>query len=112
MSGEGDVAPQGLRELIEAVGLEPLSPLLTALDTEMAGFVAAPPADPEDLAEQAHGLVGAAGGLGFLDVADSCRELERACRAGRDVHAEQARVTAEIEAARQVIAHLSSPSAD
>ena len=102
MSAPAD-APPALGELIAAVGAEPLRPLLAELDRELAGFVAAP-ADGGTLAAQAHGLVGAAGGLGFLDLAERCREVEVACKSGRDWGGPLRDAHGEAQAARSVIA--------
>ena len=96
-------APPALRELIEAVGAEPLKPLLAELDRELEGFVFAPP-ERAALASQAHGLVGAAGGMGFLDLAERCREVELACKAGRDWRTPLRDAHDEAQAARSVIA--------
>ena len=97
-------APPALGELIAAVGAGPLKPLLAELDRELAGFVAAPPSDGQALAAQAHGLVGAAGGMGFLDLAERCREVELACKAGRDWRTPLRDAHGEAQGARSVIA--------
>ena len=99
-------APAALRELIEAVGAEPLQPLLAELGRELEGFAAAPPGDVGALAAQAHGLVGAAGGIGFLDLAERCRAVETACKAGADPAPALREALAASRVARAVIAAL------
>ena len=98
--------PVGLRELVEALGLDALRPLLADLDAELAGFAVAAPAAPDRLAAQAHGLVGAAGGVGFMELALKCRDLEHACTDGDDVAVPLARAQAEATQARAVLAQL------
>lgn len=101
-------APEGLRELAEAVGLEPLKPLLLELDAELASFVTAPPVEPAALARQAHGLIGAAGGVGFMELAERCRALEHACKEGRDLEGPISGAQDDARAARSVIAALAT----
>lgn len=103
--------PPALAELIEAVGAEPLKPLLAELDGELDDFVAAPPGGGA-LAAKAHGLVGAAGGMGFLDLAERCREVETACKAGADPAAALGDAHVACRAARAVIAALCQPAGD
>ena len=104
-------APEGVRELIESVGLEPLRPLLVDLDAELAELIARPPIDREAMAAQAHGLVGAAGGMGFADFAHRCRLLEHACRERAEYFAELGAAQASAERVRAVIAGLTAPAA-
>ncbi|MBE7219270.1 MAG: Hpt domain-containing protein [Caulobacteraceae bacterium] len=101
-------APEGLRDLVDSVGLEPLKPLLLELDGELAGFVTAPPTEAEVLARQAHGLIGAAGGIGFTELAEHCRLLERACKAGGDVRATLVAAQTSAKGARGVIGDLAA----
>ena len=104
-------APEGVRELVESVGLEPLRPLFADLDAELAGLIARPSADREVMAAQAHGLVGAAGGMGFSDFAHRCRLLEHACRERSEYFAELGAAQASAERVRAVIAGLTAPAA-
>ncbi|MGC5341080.1 Hpt domain-containing protein, partial [Escherichia coli] len=44
----------------------------------------AAPQPPDGIAQDAHAMIAAAAMLGFGDLARLCREVEAACRSGRD----------------------------
>jgi PAS domain S-box-containing protein len=75
-----------LDAIAEVVGRERVLGLLRSLakelDTRFGG--AAPPPVREGVAQDAHAMIAAAAMLGFVDLARLCREVEAACRTGRD----------------------------
>lgn len=79
--------PQVHDELVAILGTEKIGSLLSKLEAQLTrSFATAPRAvDPPELAREAHSLVSQAGMLGFLELADACRDLEAACLAGDDV---------------------------
>jgi CheY-like chemotaxis protein len=81
--------PQVHDELVAILGPEKIASLLSKLEGQLArSFATVPHAiDPSELAREAHSLVSQAGMLGFLELADSCRDLEAACLSGEEVAA-------------------------
>jgi HPt (histidine-containing phosphotransfer) domain-containing protein len=71
-------------DLQEMVGHERMVGLLTMLAEELANrFGPSPQArDREQIAGDAHAMVSAASMVGFVSLADLCREVEAACRLG------------------------------
>ena len=65
------------------------SQALSKLEGQLARSLATVPhaIDRSELAREAHSLVSQAGMLGFLELADSCRDLEAACLSGEEVAA-------------------------
>jgi CheY-like chemotaxis protein/HPt (histidine-containing phosphotransfer) domain-containing protein len=78
--------PQVHDELVAILGTEKIGILLSKFEAQLArSFATAPQAvDPPELAREAHSLVSQAGMLGFLELADACRDLEAACLSGED----------------------------
>jgi signal transduction histidine kinase/DNA-binding NarL/FixJ family response regulator len=74
-------------ELKEMVGQERMVKLLTMLADELAhGFgPSSGTGDREQIAKDSHAMVSAASMVGFVALADLCREVEEACRSGRDL---------------------------
>lgn len=80
--------PAALDAVAEVVGRERVHSLLQSLARELdSRFGAAAPRPREDIAQDAHAMIAAAAMLGFSNLARLCREVESACRAGRDYEA-------------------------
>lgn len=75
-----------LDAIAEVVGRERVQGLLESFATELdARFgTTAAPQPPDGIAQDAHAMIAAAAMLGFGDLARLCREVEAACRSGRD----------------------------
>ncbi|TXN71897.1 PAS domain S-box protein [Methylobacterium sp. WL6] len=70
-------------DLIALVGRERFDRILAMLAEELRErFPATASADPRQLAYDAHAMVSAAGALGFVELAQACREVEAACNGG------------------------------
>ncbi|QGY04454.1 PAS domain S-box protein [Methylobacterium mesophilicum SR1.6/6] len=99
-----------LDEMTEIVGRGRMRELLAMLARELAqrfGADASPAVDRERLMLDAHAMVSAASMVGFAALAEACRTVEAACRAGDDVgpmlgplRARATETIAEIEALR------------
>jgi signal transduction histidine kinase/ActR/RegA family two-component response regulator len=80
--------------LLDMMGREGMNRLLDRLMTQlhlgMDGQDLSP-AERDRLANDVHGLVSAAGMLGFRALSEACRDLEQACRAGGDLSRSLAR---------------------
>jgi HPt (histidine-containing phosphotransfer) domain-containing protein len=82
---------RALDEIRELIGAEQTNELLRLLAIDLQQrFERGMRRD--DLAFDAHAVVSAAGLLGFISLADLCREVEEACRAGWEVSDLQARL--------------------
>jgi CheY-like chemotaxis protein/HPt (histidine-containing phosphotransfer) domain-containing protein len=81
--------PQVYDDLVTVLGMDKIGSLLSKLEGQLARSFASFPQtiDPSELAREAHSLVSQAGMLGFLELADVCRDLELACLAGVDIAA-------------------------
>ena len=74
--------PDVYRDLWALLGAEQMDRLLVRLERQLATAFAqddAAVANRSDLAREAHSLVSQAGMLGFLEFAETCRELEAVC---------------------------------
>ena len=91
---EPEAAPEAYHDLLETVGPEVASRLLSRLSQILAAFPARIGTDEERAAaaRAAHSIVSAAGQLGFEDLSDACRHLENAYRGGGDMAAALQRV--------------------
>jgi HPt (histidine-containing phosphotransfer) domain-containing protein len=94
-------------ELLETIGREGMIRLLDRLAQQVELCTAAGTGPSQDarekLARDAHALVSTAGQLGFQELSDACRELERASESG----AELTEVLAKVEAAgRRVLSEI------
>ena len=69
-----------LESFVEQAGWSSVRGLLDMLGAQIAAFEACPPNDVLQLGRHAHALRGAAGALGYGDLATVCRELEAACQ--------------------------------
>jgi HPt (histidine-containing phosphotransfer) domain-containing protein len=81
---------RALDEIRELLGAEQTNELLRLLAIDLQQRFGRGMRD--DLAFDAHAVVSAAGLLGFISLADLCREVEEACRAGWEVSDLQARL--------------------
>ena len=79
-----------LDEIRELIGAEQTSELLRLLAIDLQQRFGQGKRD--DLAFDAHAVVSAAGLLGFISLANLCREVEAACRAGWEVSDLQVRL--------------------
>ena len=96
----------GLLEIMGADGMNRLLDCLAAqLEVGCEGRDLSP-AERDRLAADAHGLVSAAGMLGFHALSQACRELEEACRSGNDLAWALARFQAKRGQALDQIASL------
>jgi CheY-like chemotaxis protein/HPt (histidine-containing phosphotransfer) domain-containing protein len=79
--------PQVYDELVAILGPDKIAGLMSKLEDQLARSFAAVPntIEPLELAREAHTLVSQAGMLGFLELAELCRDLEAACLSGDDV---------------------------
>jgi HPt (histidine-containing phosphotransfer) domain-containing protein len=76
------------RDLTALLGADKIDPLLVRLEGQLAaGFAGVDPrsVDRAKLANEAHRLVSQCGMLGFLELAEICRELEIVCLATGDI---------------------------
>jgi HPt (histidine-containing phosphotransfer) domain-containing protein len=74
--------------LLETMGAETMNRLLDRLLGQLDGCLADQELSPDErnrLAKDVHGLVSAAGLLGFSALSAVCREVERACRGDGDL---------------------------
>jgi CheY-like chemotaxis protein/HPt (histidine-containing phosphotransfer) domain-containing protein len=79
--------PQVYDDLVEVLGPDKIQSLLTKLESQLTRSFAPLPQsiDSSELAREAHSIVSQAGMLGFLTLADLCRDLEMACLSGADI---------------------------
>jgi HPt (histidine-containing phosphotransfer) domain-containing protein len=99
------------RELSAVLGADKVDRLLQRLEEGLArSFVQFETAalDRAELGREAHSLVSQAGMLGFLELADLCRDLETACSRGDDPAPLLARTRQARDRALQEIARLRS----
>ena len=75
--------PAALEEIRDLVGEEKTRDLLGGLAADLRSRFTSPSA--KDLAFDAHTTISCAGMLGFVTLANLCREIEEACRAGADL---------------------------
>lgn len=68
------------------LGADRVGELLGDLADELAERFEPASDDAAKLAFDAHAMVAAAGALGFAEMSSLCREVEQACRSGRDIH--------------------------
>jgi CheY-like chemotaxis protein len=68
-----------LESFVQQAGWSSVRSLLDMLQAQIAAFEACPQNNVDELGRHAHALRGAAGALGYGDLATVCRELEAAC---------------------------------
>lgn len=71
-----------LLAFVEQAGWASVRGLLDMMLAQLDTFEACPPDDAQALANNAHALRGAAGALGYGDLAKVCREIEEAAKSG------------------------------
>ena len=94
--------------LAEAVGFEVIGRMLSGLAKELSARLGADETLPErdQLAFDAHALVSGLGSLGFVSIAEQCRIVEAACKAGVEYREPLGRLHAMRREALQQIAGL------
>ena len=95
--------------LLETMGRDGMNRLLGRLMTQLhigSDRQDLSPAERDRLANDVHGLVSAAGMLGFRALSEMCRELEHACRTGADLSRSLARFSEARDRAIDQIAAL------
>ncbi len=98
-------------DLEALLGKERMTGLVKKLEDHLARAFAIDPAtdlDRQALAREAHIVVSQAGMLGFTELSERCRELERACLADEDLAAPFAQTRDARDRALRDIAHLRS----
>ncbi len=109
---EADAAPldrEAYERIRETLGPEQMGEMLAMLSELLTRRFAEErlvPDDPQGLAGEAHGVVSAAGMLGFMALSRRCAELEAACHSGEGLAEAVAAVRAARRDALSVIARL------
>ncbi|GJD47721.1 Sensor histidine kinase RcsC [Methylobacterium crusticola] len=98
--------PAAFAAMQALMGAERVDALLQLLATELRQRFGPPAGDRQRLAHDAHAMISAAAVLGFTSLSDLCREVEDACRAGRDLAVFQARLETAGQAALAQIAAM------
>jgi PAS domain S-box-containing protein len=84
VADKDDAGERARGDLLAALGSSPVLSLLGILRGQLRACLSSRDADANTIAHEAHALAGGAGMMGFMELSQSCRDLEQSIEDGRD----------------------------